>query len=135
MNERKARLESLLHREIAVTVQQEVKDPRLGFITITRVAMSEDLLTAKAYWTCLGDEKQRRLAAHALESARGFVQKRYAPVIKSRNVPSLTFVHDAQDVQRSDLDELIRKARATDSDGGTKPEPASTQTLPEKLGH
>jgi hypothetical protein len=38
-------------------------------------------------------------------------------------------------VQRSDLDELIRKARATDWDGGTKPEPASTQTLPVMLGH
>ena len=135
MNDRKARLESLLHREIAVIVQQEIRDPRLGFITIVRVAMTDDLLTAKAYWTCLGDEKQRKLAAHALDSARGFVQTRYAPAIKSRHVPILTFAHDAQDVKRTDIDDLIRKARATDSDGGAQPEPPTTQAAPVLPGH
>jgi ribosome-binding factor A len=135
MSERKARLESLLHREIAVIVQQELKDPRLGFITIVRVELTDDLQQAKATYSVLGDEKQRRLADQALQSARGFVQKCYAPVIKSRHVPSLSFVYDDRVRNSSSMEELIRKARATDSDGGVRPEPANEQKLPELPGH
>jgi ribosome-binding factor A len=135
MSERKARLESLLHREIATVVQQEVRDPRLGFITIVRVEMTEDLQQAKAYYTVLGDERQRRMASQALESARAFVQTRYAPVIKSRHVPSLRFVHDDRAEQGHRMEDLIRKARATDTDAGQRPEPATEQPVPDLPGH
>ena len=58
---RKQRLESLLHREIATIVQQQLRDPRIGFLTITRVEMSADLHLVTAYFTIFGDAKQRRL--------------------------------------------------------------------------
>lgn len=121
---RKARLESLLHREIATCVQQELKDPRIGFITITRVEMSADLHQVKAFYTVLGTPSERRQAGHALEQAQGYVQRRYAPVVKTRLLPILSFAYDEVETQRTEMDELIRKARATDSDGGTRPEPA-----------
>ena len=129
---RKARLESLLHREIATCVQQELRDPRLGFITVVRVEMTADLHSVTAYWTLLGDPGQRRLASAALEQARGFVQRHYAPVVKTRMLPTLSFAYDDADDRRRGMDDLIRKARSTDSDLGEKPEPAAPETPPDQ---
>jgi ribosome-binding factor A len=126
---RQARLESLLHREIATTIQRELKDPRLGFITVTRVVMTGDLHQAKAYYTVLGDLKARRLAEQALEHARGFIQRQYAPAIKTRLVPQLVFAYDETENKRGDLVDLIRKARATDTDRGERPEPPSAEAV------
>jgi ribosome-binding factor A len=127
---RKARLESLLHREIATCVQQELRDPRLGFITIVRVEMTADLHNVTAYWTTLGDESQRRMATKALEQARGFVQRAYAPVVKTRLLPTLAFRYDDAELRRHGMDDLIRKARSTDSDRGERPEPPVAEQPP-----
>ena len=128
---RKSRLESLLHREIATCVQKDVRDPRIGFVTITRVEMSADLHQVKAYYTVLGTDAQRRLAAGALASAAGFVQRTYAPVVKTRLLPTLTFAYDDVLTRSHGLDDLIRKARATDTDAGLRPEPAAPEPKPE----
>lgn len=128
---RKARLESLLHREIATCIQRELKDPRIGFITVTRVEMTADLHQVKAYYTVFGTPSERRQAGHALEQAKGFIQRQYAPVVKTRLLPILSFAYDEVETQRAGMDDLIRKARATDSDGGTRPEPAVEAPKPE----
>jgi ribosome-binding factor A len=122
---RKLRLESLLHREIAQCVQQELRDPRLGFITVVRVELTADLQQATAFYTVLGDEKQRRLVAAALDHARGFVQKRYAPVVATRLLPTLQFAYDDREEKRQTMDDLIRRARASDPDQGTQATPAA----------
>lgn len=121
---RKAKLESVILREVAVCVQHELRDPRLGFITITRVVMTDDLQTVKAYFTILGDDKARRLATQALEAARPFVQRSYAKVVATRLLPQLAFAYDEQELRSHTLDELITRARATDTDAGANPEPA-----------
>jgi ribosome-binding factor A len=128
---RKARLESLLHREIATCIQRELKDPRIGFITVTRVEMTADLHQVKAYYTVFGTPSERRQAGHALEQAKGFIQRQYAPVVKTRLLPILSFAYDEVETQRAGMDDLIRKARATDSDGGSRPEPAAEAPKPE----
>ncbi len=129
-NNRKAKLESLLQQEIATCVQQELKDPRLGFITIVRVVMTADLHTVTAHWTCLGDQKQRRLAEQALANARGYIQRRYADVVKTRLLPQLSFAYDDAEFKRNTMEDLIRQARRTDSDGGATPEPAAPEPKP-----
>ena len=122
---RKQRLESLLHREIATIVQQQLRDPRIGFLTITRVEMSPDLHLVTAYFTIYGDAKQRRLAEKAMQDAVPYVQRAYAPVVRTRLLPQLKFKYDDQEAKRSELEDLIRKARATDPDptGGELPDP------------
>ncbi len=122
---RQARLASLLHREIATCVQQELRDPRLGFITVIRVEVSADLHQVKAFYTVLGDLAQRKLAAKALEQARGFVQNSYAGVVKTRLLPTLSFAYDDAEERRHSMDDLIRQARSTDTDGGSTPTPPS----------
>jgi ribosome-binding factor A len=128
---RKARLASLLHREIATCLQRDLKDPRLGFLTVTRVELSDDLKKVTAYYTLLAPDSKRRLVAAALESARGYVQRYYAPVVKTRLLPILTFAYDDLEQRRQGMDALIRAARATDPDGGAKPEPPVSEPVPD----
>ena len=129
-NSRKAKLESVLQQEIAICVQQELKDPRIGFVTIVRVVLSDDFHECKAYYTVLGDEKKRRLAAQALLHARGFIQGRYADVVKTRRLPKLEFVYDDAELKRQTMNDLIRKARLTDTDGGSMPTPSTPEPKP-----
>lgn len=128
---RKARLESLLHREVATTVQQELRDPRLGFITILRVELTADLQQATAFWTLLGPQSGRRMAQAALDQASGFVRRRFAPVVKTRRLPELRFLYDDAEEKRQGMAELIRQARSTDSDRGERAEPPAPETPPQ----
>jgi ribosome-binding factor A len=114
---RKAKLESFLKREIAVTVTQELRDPRIGFITITRAELASDQSTVTAYYTLLEPQKAG-LAQRALEGAAHFVQSRYAPHLRLRRLPQLRFRYDDAQQQGDVVQELIRRARATDPDGG-----------------
>ena len=121
---RKARMESMLRREIATTVATELRDPRLGFITITRCELTEDFDQVTAYYTILGgDGSSRGLVEQALRSARGYVQRSYAKSVRMRRLPRLAFAYDEVEVQRQDMDDLIRRARASDPDGGNTPTP------------
>jgi ribosome-binding factor A len=113
---RKAKLESLLKREIATEVTTRLRDPRLGFVTITRVVLSGDLQLATAYYTQLGPDKKRRLCQQALDAARGYIQGAYAPHLRTRNLPKLRFVYDEEEDRRHAMDELINRARSTDPD-------------------
>lgn len=120
---RKAKMESLLLREIAVCVQHELRDPRLGFITITRVVMTDDLHQVKAHFTVLGDATARKLATQALQAARPFVQRAYAKVVHTKTLPQLSFVYDDVQFKHATMDDLITKARQSDTDQGAVPEP------------
>jgi ribosome-binding factor A len=111
---RKVRLESLLRREIAVAVQTQVNDPKLGFLTVTRCELTADLQQVTAFWTCVGTPSQRQRAQAVLERVRGMIQTAYAPAITMRLLPILRFHYDDQEEQRTRMDDLIRRARATD---------------------
>lgn len=123
IHSRKQRLESLLHREIATTIQRDLRDPRIGFLTITRAELSDDLHLVTAYYTVLGTEAQKRTAARALANAVGFVQRAYAPAIHTRLLPMLSFVYDDREAKRQNMDDLIRRARASDPDPTPEPSP------------
>lgn len=114
---RKVRLESLLKREIATFIQRDLRDPRLGFMTVTRVVMTGDLQNATCYYTILGPkESDRKLARNALNSARGRIVNAIAPVIRTRLLPRLKFAYDDEEDRRQQMDDLIREARASDTD-------------------
>lgn len=119
---RQQRLASLLHREIATAVRG-LDDPRLGIVTITRVELAGDLQLVTAYWTVLGGQRERRLAEHALESARTHIRAAYAPTVRTRLIPDLRFGFDDREERREHMNDIIGRARRTDSDHGQRPEP------------
>ncbi len=89
-----ARLSSLIKERVAEVLQRELRDPRLGFVTVTRVELDRELVLCKVFWSALGDDKERRLSEHALRHARAYVQRSVAAALPTRTVPRLEFHFD-----------------------------------------
>lgn len=95
MNERRiARIQELIKQRVAQVVAHELNDPKLGMITITRVEVDKELMSAKVFWSTLGDERARAQQKRVLEKAAGFVQGEVARVLTTRNVPRVKFLFD-----------------------------------------
>ena len=88
------RVNQLMREEISHLIQRELKDPRLGFVTVTEVDVAKDLRTAKVYVSVLGSEPEWEASLQALESARGFIRNWLLPRLRLRTVPHLTFHPD-----------------------------------------
>lgn len=91
---RRARVAEEMREQIARLVARELKDPRIGFVTITRVEVSADLGHAKAYVSVLGDDKQRRESLIGLKQAAGFVRREVGRRMRMRVLPDVQFVYD-----------------------------------------
>ena len=88
------RLSKLILRRAGEVVSQELKDPRLGLVTITRVRLADDLKSAEIFWSVLGEEAERGLSTHALDHARGHIQSEIAQIMHTRVTPTLSFHFD-----------------------------------------
>ncbi|MBM7854440.1 ribosome-binding factor A [Desulfohalotomaculum tongense] len=94
MSHRIGRLAEEIKREISSIIRQELKDPRIGFVSITAVEVSGDLRHAKIYVSVLGDEKQAQDTLAVLKKAQGFVRTMLGRKIKLRYTPELHFELD-----------------------------------------
>jgi ribosome-binding factor A len=110
---RARRVGDQIQREIAEMLQREVKDPRLGLVTVSSVDVSRDLAHAKVYVTFL-DEEAAQPALKALARAAGFLRSGLARRLKLRTVPELRFVLDSSIVRGERLRALIEDAVAHD---------------------
>ncbi len=88
------RLTQVVHRRASQIIAFELKDPRLGFITVSRVDLSGDLRHAIINWSIVGTDADRSKAAHALEDARGHIQSLIAAVMHTRVTPIIRFEFD-----------------------------------------
>lgn len=88
------RVSEALKREIGNIIQFELKDPRLGFITVTRVELTPDLRYAKVFFSVLGKEEEYKKTKEALDSALGFIRRLIAQRIRLRLVPEISFKED-----------------------------------------
>ena len=88
------RVNEQIKREIGDIIQRELGDPRLGFVTITRVNVSRDLRHAKISFSVLGDLKQKENAQASLDNARGLIRRYLSSRVMMRFLPELIFVHD-----------------------------------------
>ena len=89
--QRPERVQEALRQEISKIVQQELKDPRIGFITITKVEITKDLRFAKVFFSVLGEPKAKHLALKGLEHAKGYIKGMVADRINLRLVPEIAF--------------------------------------------
>ena len=112
---RARRLAHQLQQEIALILQQELKDPRLGFVTITNVELSKDHNHAKVLFSCLGDEPERVRSQEALDRSAGFIHSLIKKRLHLKIIPEITFRYDASiqgSITLSELlDRLKREAR------------------------
>ncbi len=112
---RPRRVAEQIQRELAELIQLEVKDPRVGMITLTDVELTSDYSHAKVFFTLLGDQARLKEALAGLNSAAGYLRSQVAHRMKLRIMPALHFVHDASIEQGVRLDKLIADAVAEDA--------------------
>lgn len=98
----------------AELIERRVKDPRLGFVTVTDARVTGDLREATVFYTAFGDEQARAASASALASATGMMRTEIGRRLGMRHTPSLAFVADAVPESASAVDELLRQARERD---------------------
>ncbi|MFI9275887.1 30S ribosome-binding factor RbfA [Kitasatospora sp. NPDC052896] len=100
---------------VAQTLERRIKDPRLGFVTITDTRVTGDLREATVFYTVFGDDTEREATAAALESAKGVLRSEVGKQTGVRFTPSLTFVADALPDTARTIDDLLDKVRASDA--------------------
>jgi ribosome-binding factor A len=100
---------------VAATLETQVKDPRLGMVTITDAKVTPDLREATLFYTVYGDEVARADTAAALESAKGVLRSTVGKQTGVRYTPSLTFVADAIPETTGRIEDLLAAARAEDA--------------------
>ena len=101
---------------IATTLELRVKDPRLGFITITDVRVTGDLQQASIFYTVLGDEEAQSGTAAALASAKGLIRREVGNALGLRITPSIEFFADGLQESATAMNELMSSVRAADAE-------------------
>jgi ribosome-binding factor A len=109
------RVNQLIKEEVSNLLQRELKDPRLGFVTVTEVEVSKDLRQAKIFVSVLGDEAKWKSSLAALESAKGFVRNWLRQHLELRVTPELDFRPDHSLEHAARIQSLLKQVRAQGS--------------------
>jgi ribosome-binding factor A len=111
------RVDEAVRAVLSDVITQEIKDPRVGFVTVTAVKTSPDLRHARVYVSVLGDEETRADSLLGLNSAHGFLQKRVASELRLKHTPTIAFAYDDTVDRGMRLTELIQEHERADSEG------------------
>ena len=113
------KIADLIQRELAILIQREVKDPRIGMVTISEATVSRDLSFADIYFTVLPAENTAEIE-EVLNQAGGFLRSQLAKILSTRTTPRLRFHYDATIENGSRLSQAIDKAIAEDESRGSE---------------
>jgi ribosome-binding factor A len=115
---RNLRVADLIREEIGNMLIRELKDPRLGFITITDVVMPPDLKSAQVFYSVLGSEGERKNCAEGLANCAGYLRKEIGQRLRLRYAPEIHFHYDDSIEYGQRIEDLLKKAKAgTDENG------------------
>jgi ribosome-binding factor A len=118
---RSDKVADLIQKEISQMLLRGLKDPRIGFVTITKVAVSEDCRTAKIYFSVVGSPEEREISTEGLNSAKGYVRKELGRRIRMKYTPEITFQFDPSieyAIHIGEVIEQVRKEREEKKDEG-----------------
>ncbi|MCC2321974.1 30S ribosome-binding factor RbfA [Cellulomonas xiejunii] len=113
---RARKLAERVQQVVAQMIDTKVKDPRLGFVTVTDVRVTGDLQHADVYYTVLGDDEARQGSAQALESAKGLIRSEVGKQTGIRLTPTLAFHLDAVPETAAHLEEALAEAARRDAE-------------------
>ena len=119
-------------REILAEEIPKLKDPRVGFVTVTGVTVTPDLRLARVFYTTMGDDRARRATAAALSSARGHLRQVIGRQVRMKVLPDLRFEPDHVPAEADRIEELIRELNGGPGDsrserGGASGRPPDEQ--------
>ncbi|HEB56514.1 MAG TPA: 30S ribosome-binding factor RbfA [Gammaproteobacteria bacterium] len=119
---RTRRVGEQIQRELAVFIQQEIKDPRLGMVTVSAVEVSRDLSVARVFVTVFNEEHDMAQTLDVLNRAAGFLRHCLGKNMSLRSVPTLKFIYDASVSNGNRLSSLIDQAVNSDRDKHQDPD-------------
>ncbi|MDN5558594.1 MAG: 30S ribosome-binding factor RbfA [Ruaniaceae bacterium] len=113
---RARKMEDRIHQIVARLLESRIKDPRLGFVTVTAVRVTGDLQHASVFYTVFGDDEERESSAAALRSATGMIRSEVGKQLAVRLTPSVEFIPDALPETAASLEASLREAAARDAE-------------------
>lgn len=120
---RKDRVNEQIRRELAELLRTEVKDPRVGMVSLTDVEVTPDYAHAKVFFTTLADSSRLPEVAAGLAKASGFLRRELGRRVRIHTTPQLHFVYDASLERGASLSRLIDQAAEISGDGDTEADP------------
>jgi ribosome-binding factor A len=106
--DRMRRVDEAMREVLSAAITSEIKDPRVGFITVTAVDTSPDLRQARVFVSVLGTTSERKRSLQGLQSAHGFLQRRVADELRLKHTPTLDFAYDDTAENAARINELLR---------------------------
>lgn len=116
MTHRRAeRVAETIKEEVSLVIQREVKDPRIGFLTVTAVELSDDLRYAKIFVSVYGSQKERMKSLKGLQSATRFIRREVGQRVKLRYIPEIVFKWDESVEKGAHIEQLLRQVGLDDN--------------------
>ncbi len=115
--DRTRRIAEQIQRELAKLIQMQMKDPRLGMVTVASVEVSRDLSNAKVYVTVFNKDDNPKIAIEILQNAAGYLRHELGKLVKLRILPQLRFIYDDTVAKGAHMSALIARAVAEDAAG------------------
>jgi len=106
---RSSRVADQIRKDVSEIILLSLKDPKLGFITITHVELTDDLRYAKIFYTVLGEEEARKESQKGLERAKGFIQREMGRRIRLKHTPEIIFKYDHSIERAARIEQLLKQ--------------------------
>lgn len=116
MTRRTQQVGEMLRAELDDIIRKEVKDPRIGFFSLTRVEVPTDLRSARVYVSVLGSDDERASTVEALRQAAGYIRFHLKPRLRMRQIPELDFRDDRSMEYAQEISEVLAEVRARDEE-------------------
>ncbi|MGI6296409.1 MAG: 30S ribosome-binding factor RbfA [Armatimonadota bacterium] len=113
---RQNKVRELLKQEVSDIIRREIKDPRLGFLTITDAEITADLKHAKVYVTVLGDEQERKQSMDVLKHAQHFIRQEFGKRVRMKILPDVQFFYDESVDRGVRIFELLEEIKRDDQE-------------------
>jgi ribosome-binding factor A len=107
--DRMRRVDEAMREVLSDAITSEIKDPRVGFVTVTAVDTSPDLRQARVFVSVLGTTSERKRSLQGLRSAHGFLQRKVADELRLKHTPTLDFAYDDTAENAARINELLRE--------------------------
>lgn len=117
---RSNRVAESIHKEVSALLLKGLKDPRIGFVTITGVEVTPDLHLARIYFSVMGDEEARKNTQKGLVSSIPYVRREIGRRLRLRHVPDVLFEYDSSLEYGNRIESLIREIHSDDDQGDTE---------------
>ena len=115
MNRRQVQVGEEIQQIISYLIQRELKDPRIGFVTVTQVEVTQDLRYARVFVSVMGSDEERKATMVALNSAKGFIRHEVATRMTTRTVPELQFKLDRGLEYSDQINRLLNELKEADT--------------------